>query len=61
MAALLLFNIHDEAKRTAVRILSLRLGFQVIDVLPEHQNLKISELLSAEKPSGCNPAHSRMR
>ena len=52
MAALLLFNIHDEAKRTAVRILSLRLGFQVIDVLPEHQNLKISELLSAEKPSG---------
>lgn len=56
MAALLLFNIHDEAKRTAVRILSLRLGFQVIDVLPEHQNLKISELLSAEKPSGCNPA-----
>ena len=54
MAALLLFNIHDEAKRTAVRILSLRLGFQVIDVLPEHQNLKLSELLSAERPSGCN-------
>ena len=54
MTTLLLFNIHDEAKRTAIRILSLRLDFQVMDVLPEHQNLKISELLSAEKSSGCN-------
>ncbi len=54
MATLLLFNIHDEAKRSAIRILSLRLGFKVLDVLPEHQNLKLSELLSAERPSGCN-------
>ena len=54
MATLLLFNIHDEEKRTAIRILSLRLGFKVLDVLPEHQNLKVAELLSAEKPSGFN-------
>ena len=53
MATLLLFNIYDEEKRTAIRILSLRLGFKTLDVLPEHQNLKISELLSAQKPVGC--------
>ena len=56
MATLLLFNIQDEAKRSAIRVLSLRLGFNVLDVLPEQQNLKISELLSKEKPSGFNLA-----
>ena len=55
MAVLLLFNIHDEEKRTAIRLLSLRLGYSVQDVLPEQQNTKISELLSGAKPAGQNP------
>ena len=52
MSTLLLFNINDEAKRTAIRLLSIRLGYTVRDVLPEHQNMKISELLSGAKPLG---------
>ena len=55
MATLLLFNIHDEEKRTAIRLLSLRLGYSVQDVLPEQQNTKISELLSGAQPAGQNP------
>lgn len=55
VATLLLFNIHDEEKRTAIRLLSLRLGYSVQDVLPEQQNTKISELLSGAKPAGQNP------
>ena len=55
MAVLLLFNIHDEEKRTAIRLLSLRLGYSVLDVLPEQQSMKISELLSGAKPAGQNP------
>ena len=54
MAVLLLFNIHDEEKRTAIRLLSLRLGYSVLDVLPEQQSMKISELLSGAKPVGQN-------
>ena len=54
MATLLLFNIQDREKRTAVRLMSLRLGFAVRDILPEEQNLKISELLSGGKPSELN-------
>lgn len=56
MATLLLFNIQDREKRTAVRLLSLRLGFAVRDILPEEQNLKISELLSGAKPAEPNRA-----
>lgn len=55
MATLLLFNINDEAKRTAIRLLSLRLGYTVRDVLPEQQNMKISELLSGGKASRTEP------
>ena len=54
VATLLLFNIHDEEKRTAIRLLSLRLGYSVLDVLPEQQSMKISELLSGAKPVGQN-------
>jgi len=56
MATLLLFNINDEAKRTAIRLLSIRLGYSVRDVLPEQQNLKISELLSGANSAGTGPA-----
>lgn len=54
MATLLLFNIHDEAKRTAIRLLSLRLGFTVLDVMPEQQDMKISELLCGASHNGCS-------
>ena len=54
MATLLLFNINDEAKRTAIRLLALRIGYSVQDVLPEQQNMKISELLSGAKTDGPN-------
>ena len=46
MATLLLFNIQDERKRTAIRLLSMRLGFDFRDVQPEQQNVKIIDLLS---------------
>ena len=52
MATLLLFNINDEAKRTAIRLLSLQLGYTVRDVLPEQQNTKISDRLFGAKPVG---------
>lgn len=45
MATLLLFNIQDEKKRTAIRLLSMRLGFDFRDVPPEQQNVKIIDLL----------------
>ena len=46
MATLLLFNIQDETKRTAIRLLSIRFGCSVRDVPPEKQNMTISDLLS---------------
>lgn len=52
MATLLLFNINDEAKRTAIRLLSLQLGYTVRDVLSEQQNTKISDRLFGAKPVG---------
>ena len=46
MAELLLFNIFDEEKRTAIRLMSVRLGFAFRDIPPENQNLKIHEILT---------------
>jgi hypothetical protein len=46
MSTLLLFNIADPAKRTAVTLLSKRLGFTFRDVLPDRQNNSISDLLA---------------
>ena len=46
MSTLLLFNIADPAKRTAVTVLSKRLGFTFRDVLPDRQNNSISDLLA---------------
>ena len=54
MATLLLFNIEDEAKRTAIRLLSMRLGYSYRDIRPEHQNQKISELLAGTDAVGYN-------
>ena len=46
MAELLLFNIQDPEKLTAIRLLSLRLGLKWRSVPPELQNLSIDELLN---------------
>ena len=47
MGSLLLFNISDPDKRTAIRLLSLRLRLQTRDVLPEEQSRTIRELLTS--------------
>ncbi|MBQ9663485.1 MAG: DUF3783 domain-containing protein [Oscillospiraceae bacterium] len=49
MSTLLLFNIEDETKRTAIRLLSMRLGFSYIDVPPSRQGMTVSELLKREE------------
>ncbi len=46
MSTLLLFNITDAAKRTAVMLLSKRLGFTYRDISPGQQNNSISDLLA---------------
>ena len=46
MAELLLFNIIDEEKRTAIRLMSVRLGFSFRDISRNHQHLKIHEILA---------------
>ena len=51
MATLLLFNIEDEAKRTAIRLLSFRLGYTFRDIPPDRQNMKIADLLDGTEAS----------
>ena len=46
MATLLLFNVEDEAKRTAVRLLAVKLGYSIRDIPPGMQNRKIADLLT---------------
>ena len=59
MAELLLFNIDDPEKRTALHLMSLRLGLQCREIPTEQQGRTIEELLdgtavesakSAEQP-----------
>lgn len=52
MATLLLFNIDDEAKRTAIRLLSMKLGYSFRDIPPEQQNIKIADLLTGTETAG---------
>ena len=56
MSTVLLFNIQNEAKRTAIRLLSYRLGFSFRDVPPEKQNMTISDLLSGGESTSLCPA-----
>ena len=46
MAELLLFNIADPEKRTALRLMSLRLGLQCQEIPIEQQGRTIEELLN---------------
>lgn len=52
MPQILLFNIHEEEKKTAIRLTALRHKIALKEISPERQNLTIGELLSAvEVPS----------
>ena len=48
MPELLLFNIQDPEKLTAIRLISLRLGLQWKEVPPEQQGMTIETLLTGE-------------
>ena len=54
MATLLLFNIEDEEKRMAIRLLSKKLGYSFMDIPPEHQSSKIADLLNGTESGGIN-------
>ncbi len=43
--SVLVFNIHDPEKQTAIRLLSLRLGIRCLEVPPEGQGLTLEALL----------------
>ena len=45
MAELLLFNIQDPEKQTAIRLTALRLGLACREIPPDRQRLTIGELL----------------
>ena len=46
MPILLVFNVDNPEKRTAIRLISMRLGLSVRDVPPEYQSSSLAELLS---------------
>ena len=46
MAELLLFNIQDPEKKTALRLTALRLGLQCREIPAEHQGRTVDELLA---------------
>ena len=53
MGELLLFNIQDPEKKTAIRLTALRLGLRCREILPERQGETLEALLSgaAAKPA----------
>ena len=46
MGELLLFNIQDPEKKTAIRLTALRLGLRCREILPERQGETLEALLS---------------
>ncbi|MCR5089536.1 MAG: DUF3783 domain-containing protein [Oscillospiraceae bacterium] len=55
MGKVLLFNISDEKKLTAVRLTGLRFGFEVQTVLPERQSCTVEQLLRGEDGENGTP------
>ena len=55
MGELLLFNIQDPEKKTAIRLTALRLGLRCREILPERQGETLEALLSGD---AANPAQS---
>lgn len=53
MGELLLFNIQDPEKKTAIRLTALRLGLRCREILPERQGETLEALLSG---AAANPA-----
>ncbi len=49
MGEILLFNIHDPEKRTAIRLTAMRLGIPCREIPREQQGITIAELLSAKQ------------
>lgn len=48
MASILLFNIHDGEKKTAIRLTAMRFGVACIEVSPEQQGLTLETLLTGK-------------
>ncbi len=48
MGKVLLFNISDEKKRTAIRLTGLRFGYEVQEVPPERQGCTLEQLLQGD-------------
>ena len=55
MGELLLFNIQDPEKKTAIRLTSLRLGLNCREIPPERQGETLEALLSGD---AANPAQT---
>ena len=53
MGELLLFNIQDPEKKTAIRLTALRMGLRCREILPERQGEKLEALLTG---AAANPA-----
>ena len=53
MGELLLFNIQDPEKKTAIRLTALRLGLRCREILPERQGETLEALLTG---AAANPA-----
>ena len=49
MPRILLFNIREEEKRTAIRLTALRHGITLQEIPPEYQSLMIEELLAGRE------------
>ena len=56
MGELLLFNIQDPEKKTAIRLTSLRLGLSCREIPPERQGETLEALLSGD---AANPAQQQ--
>ena len=55
MGELLLFNIQDPEKKTAIRLTALRLGLRYREILPERQGETLEVLLSGKAANPAQP------
>ena len=55
MGELLLFNIQDPEKKTAIRLTALRLGLSCREIPPERQGETLEALLSGEAADPAQP------
>ena len=55
MGELLLFNIQDPEKKTAIRLTALRLGLRCREILPERQGETLEVLLSGDAANPAQP------